>query len=85
MGVIKRFGKMYRQWRTGEIPAGICEVCGEEMEIDPESGEDLPTGGEDVANRRNTRGANRSYSSAAEPYAGSFSSSTFSGLPMNST
>jgi|GEM_PF-2107876 len=39
MGVLKRFGEMYRKWRTGEIPAGICEVCGEDMEIDPESGE----------------------------------------------
>ncbi|KAF0221554.1 MAG: hypothetical protein FD174_323 [Geobacteraceae bacterium] len=39
MGVLQRFGEMYRKWRRGAIPSEICEVCGEELEIDPESGE----------------------------------------------
>lgn len=35
----KRFGETYRTWATGEKPEGICEVCGGELEMDPESGE----------------------------------------------
>ena len=39
MGDSKRFGETYRTWAKGEKPEGICEVCGGELEIDPESGE----------------------------------------------
>jgi rubrerythrin len=39
MGVLQRFGEMYRKWRRGAIRQEICEVCGEELEIDPESSE----------------------------------------------
>ncbi len=39
MEVLKRFGEMYRKWRRGATPSEICEVCGEEMEIDRETGE----------------------------------------------
>jgi hypothetical protein len=38
MGVLQRFGEMYRKWRNGVIPPEICEVCGGELDIDPESG-----------------------------------------------
>ena len=40
MGVLQRFGELYRKWRKGAIPSEICEVCGGELEVDPESGED---------------------------------------------
>lgn len=40
MGYLKRFGKMYRDFRKREPSSGICEVCGEELEVDPESGEE---------------------------------------------
>lgn len=39
MGVLQRFGEMYRKWRRGAIPPEICEVCGGEMDVDPESRE----------------------------------------------
>ena len=39
MGVLQRFGEMYRKWSKGATPPGICEICGGELEIDPESGE----------------------------------------------
>jgi len=39
MGIIKRFGELYRKFRRRGIPTEICEVCGGELEIDPESGE----------------------------------------------
>ena len=39
MGVIKQFGEAYRRQTKEETPAVICEVCGGEMEIDPDSGE----------------------------------------------
>jgi len=29
MGILKRFGEMYRELRRREIPSDICEVCGE--------------------------------------------------------
>jgi len=40
MGVLKRFGEIYRKWGKGALPPGICEVCGGAMEVDPESGEE---------------------------------------------
>ena len=39
MGVLKRFGEMYRSWKREAAPADVCEVCGGELEIDPESGD----------------------------------------------
>jgi hypothetical protein len=39
MGILKRFGKMYRDFTKRAPSSGICEVCGEELEVDPESGE----------------------------------------------
>lgn len=39
MGVLQRFGEMYRKWRRGAIPPEICEVCGGELEINPGSRE----------------------------------------------
>ena len=38
MGDTKRFGEEYRR-QKGEVPADICELCGEKLEIDPETGE----------------------------------------------
>lgn len=40
MQVIKQYGEIYREHRKEALSSGICEVCGEEMEIDPESGEE---------------------------------------------
>ena len=40
MGILKRFGKMYRDFTKRAPSSGICEVCGEELEVDPESGEE---------------------------------------------
>jgi hypothetical protein len=40
MGFLKRFGKMYRDLIKGAPSPGICEVCGGEIEADPESGEE---------------------------------------------
>ena len=39
MGVLQRFGELYRKWLKGANPPDICEVCGGEMDVDPESGE----------------------------------------------
>jgi len=39
MGVLQRFGEMYRKWRKGVIPPEICEACGGELDVDPESRE----------------------------------------------
>jgi len=39
MGTVKKFGKEFREATKGAVPAAICEVCGEELDIDPESGE----------------------------------------------
>ncbi len=39
MGVLERFGEMYRKLRKGATPPEICEICGAELESDPESGE----------------------------------------------
>ncbi len=39
MGVLKRFGAIYRKWRSGPTPPGICEVCGGDLDVDRESGE----------------------------------------------
>ncbi len=39
MGDTKRFGEEYRRRLQGEIPAVVCEVCGEEMEVDTEGGD----------------------------------------------
>ncbi len=35
----KRYGEEYRQAHKGQIPVNICELCGEPLDIDPESGE----------------------------------------------
>jgi len=35
-----RFGDKYRKWAKGEVPPDICEVCGGELETDPEAGEE---------------------------------------------
>jgi hypothetical protein len=40
MGLLKRFGNRYRDSIKEATSPGICGVCGEEMEIDPESGEE---------------------------------------------
>ncbi len=40
MGLLKRFGAKYRYFRKGVPFPGICEVCGEELEVDPECGEE---------------------------------------------
>ena len=39
MSTDKRFGEKYRKPAKDALPSGICEVCGAELEIDPESGE----------------------------------------------
>jgi hypothetical protein len=39
MGSDKKFGKGFREATRGAVPLEICEVCGAELEIDPESGE----------------------------------------------
>ncbi len=39
MGTDKKFGKGYRESTRGAVPSEICEICGGELEIDPESGE----------------------------------------------
>lgn len=39
MGDAKRFGEEYRRAHKEEVPANICELCGEELDIDPDSGE----------------------------------------------
>jgi rubrerythrin len=39
MGTDKRFGEEYRKAAKGTLPSGICEVCGTELEMEPESGE----------------------------------------------
>jgi hypothetical protein len=38
MGDSKKFGETYRKVIQGAIPPEICEVCGCELEIDPETG-----------------------------------------------
>lgn len=40
MGVLKRFGEKYRKRRTEEMPSATCEVCGERLDLDRESGEE---------------------------------------------
>ena len=35
----KQFGETYRKWAQGEKSKDICEMCGEELVRDPESGE----------------------------------------------
>jgi len=40
MGLLKRFGEKSRDLIKGLPSPGICEVCGEEMEVDTESGEE---------------------------------------------
>ena len=35
----KRFGETYRKWALGEKPKNICEICGEELVQESESGE----------------------------------------------
>lgn len=40
MGVTKRFGDKYHEIMKDVPSSGICEVCGELLEIDPESGEE---------------------------------------------
>ncbi len=39
MGVLHKFGEIYRKWTRDATPPDICEVCGTELEIDAESGE----------------------------------------------
>ncbi len=39
MGNLERFGEQYRKGLMPAVPPELCEVCGEELEIDPESGE----------------------------------------------
>jgi hypothetical protein len=39
MGVLRRFGEMYRRWKKDPLSPEICEVCGGKMDIDPESRE----------------------------------------------
>ncbi len=39
MGDTKRFGEEYRRRQKVEVPADICELCGEKLEVDPETGE----------------------------------------------
>lgn len=35
----KQFGETYRKSVQGEKLKEVCELCGEELDIDPESGE----------------------------------------------
>lgn len=37
---LKRCGETYRKLRQEAIPPGICAVCGELLDADPESGEE---------------------------------------------
>lgn len=39
MGGTKRFGKEYREEVGAKVPAEICPLCGERLEVDAESGE----------------------------------------------
>jgi hypothetical protein len=39
MGVLQRYGEMYQQGRKETVPSEICEVCGAELEFDPDGGE----------------------------------------------
>lgn len=39
MGDSQRFGENFRKWSKGGKSPEMCEVCGEKMEMDPESGE----------------------------------------------
>lgn len=40
MVLLKRFGEVYREL-SKDIPSPkACEVCGEDLEVDPESGEE---------------------------------------------
>ncbi len=40
MEIVKKFGELYRKGQKRSPPAGICEVCGGETEIEAESGEE---------------------------------------------
>lgn len=40
MGVLKRFGENYRKRNKEGIPSSVCEVCGEKLEVDQDSGEE---------------------------------------------
>jgi len=39
MGDSKKYGEIYRKAIKEVIPPEVCEVCGGELEIDPETGE----------------------------------------------
>ncbi len=39
MGKTAQFGETYRMQAKNEPPPDLCEVCGGELDIDPESGE----------------------------------------------
>jgi len=39
MGPLQRFGEIYRKCSKQATSPEICEVCGTELETDPESGE----------------------------------------------
>ncbi len=39
MGASQKYGEAYRKQRKEATPPELCEVCGSEMEVDPESGE----------------------------------------------
>ncbi len=39
MGTDKEFGEAYRKKAKGETPPGICEICGGDLDMDPESNE----------------------------------------------
>jgi len=40
MGLLKLFGEKYRNYGKRMPSPEICDVCGEELDIDPESGEE---------------------------------------------
>jgi len=40
MGAHKQFGETYRRQTRNETPQGVCEVCGGELEVDMETGDE---------------------------------------------
>lgn len=40
MEKLHKFGESHRQWQKEATAPGICAVCGGELDIEPESGEE---------------------------------------------